>query len=755
MFDVPKDQIPKFAHRATKSIWVPLCVLLAVFLVHSICVHVLMHDSMEPVSFHLLFAIPLGVSVYLIATGWRVLLKFASLMSTMPQQGKEEGDGGQMAYANSIGFVAHELRNAVNTSVMAWDAALQSDGKTDNPMAARAKSAADHLQNLLNNLLDSSALLEGKLSPKIEKYSLENLVTELLDSFAIACQKKNISLILHYQPGMPEYLELDAFRLKQVLSNLLSNALKFTQQGVLVFSVCAQRAQADQLDLMFSIQDSGPGIDEAELSRLFEAFKQSGTHQVQRFGGSGLGLFICKQWVQLMGGRINLRNRVDRQGAEAQVTIPVRLAQAALSPALHEALNMGPHYLIVVSHSRAEREAIQYNLSMHYPEWTDYSTLADALAHLQGVRLENQGLEQTDSDWFRLDLLIDLDVIKAEQGLIENLCNAMHWFKSRLHVVVLVPYLDQAGHTDYLKQWGLNRLLVKPCFPKAMVNEFFNTRQFDSPTDPRGHRGEQAAGRIELTGFNILLVEDISILLELTRDILLGFGAQVQTASNGAEALACIKNSSRKFDVVLMDVQMPVMNGLEASAEIRKEFSPAELPIVATTSCQFEFEIQRCKDAGMNIHLPKPLNFTKLKEILYGFKPMPMVDDAPACRLYGQELHCLQSGLKNFGGRVSLYSKACTLFITEVGDSLHDLKHSFDDRQKIAAIAHRLVGMSAFVGLNRLASEASRVEMLCMDQEHGSYLTGEVMGLCDLIELSIGVLFDAKVNPSEEPLHFS
>lgn len=752
MFDDPKNQVPGLARHLIKSVWVPLCVLVSVFLVHSICIHILLKDSMEWVSFHLLFAIPLVVSIYLLAQGWTVAFKQDSRAPQTSVKPRQESACGAPTYAHQIGFVAHELRNAVNTSLLAWEAALQTGGHADNPMVARAKSASEQLQTLLNNLLDTSALLEGKLSPRIEKYSLESLITDLLDAFAIACQKKDVSLLLYYQSGMPEYLELDAFRLKQVLSNLLSNALKFTQKGRIVFSVSAQRTSADQLDLTFSIQDSGPGVDEAELDRLFDAFKQSDTHEPKRFGGSGLGLFICKEWVLLLGGRISLKNRPDNMGAEALVTIPARLAQAALNPTLNQVAQGNARQLIVVSHSHAERQAIRHNLCAHYSDVLDYATLGDCLAYIQGLRLQGQSIAQGVQESIHLNLLMDVEVIRGEQGLIEGLLNAMYWFKSQLQLVVLVPYLDQTNHTDYLRQWGFNRVLVKPCLPKAVVNEFFNLQPEAVPPEPQAELLNES---IELTGFHILLVEDISILLELTRDILLGFGAQVQTARNGSEALACIKNCTHKFDVVLMDVQMPVMDGLEASKEIRKDFSQTELPIVATTSCQFEFEIQRCKDAGMNIHLPKPLNFSKLKEILHTIKPALAHTESPSCRSYGQELHCMESGLKNFGGRTSLYSKACTLFITEVGDSLHDLKHSLDDRLKIAAIAHRLVGMSAFVGLNKLASEASRVEMLCLDQEHGSYLNGEVMGLCDLIELSIGVLFEAKVNPSEEQLHFS
>ncbi|MDH4394787.1 MAG: ATP-binding protein [Limnobacter sp.] len=739
-----KNPTVEFTRCAIRHLWIFHGVVVLIFLSENLFNLIYFHKSTEFLSVDLLFSILLLTCLYHFSHRWKALLK---QIPTSTQQVEVE-EVNESVYLTRIGFIAHELRNAVNSSVMAWEATVQNGSSFASPMVARAKATSTDLQDLLNNLLDSSALLEGKLTPRIEKYSVENLVTELLDSFAIGCERKNVALILHYQPGIPEYLELDAFRVKQVLSNLLSNALKFTQQGSVVFSVTFHLIQADQLELTFCVKDSGPGIPEAELAKLFAAFKQTGSHELQRFGGSGLGLFICKQLVELLGGRISLKNRMDALGAEAHVVIPARMAQAASSPIkkLNQALDQ--KRLIVVSHSREEREGIRFNLSNHYKHISDYATLGECLEDLRSVRQEYRLPTSGDTNPGQLDVLMAVEVIQHERNLIEGLRNAMRWFKGRLNIVLLAPYLDQTGQVERLKALGFERSLVRPSFPKTIIKEF-------SPEQPGNPFAESVDGVVDMSGFNILLVEDIAVLQELTRDVLQGFGAKVHTAVNGAEAIASIKSSNTKFDVILMDVQMPVMDGLEASREIRKKFTQEELPIVATTSCQFDFEIQRCKDAGMNLHLSKPLSFSRVKEVLLGLKAKQVIERPSEFRSYGQELHCIETGLKNFGGRTALYFKACTLFITEVGSCLHDLKNSFDDRSKIASTAHRLVGMSAFVGLNRLASEASRIEKMSLEYELGSYLTGEIMGLCDLIELSIGVLFDAKSNAVDQSLQFS
>ena len=512
------------------------------------------------------------------------------------------------AKSDFLANMSHEIRTPMN-GVIAMTDLLLTTSLTDEQREylSVVRASADALLTILNDLLDLSRIEAGKVTLEAIEFNPRTLIENCCRLLAAATQRKGIELICHLHREVPNSAVGDPGRLRQTLTNLIANAIKFTSQGEVRLVASIDEASEEGVTLRLEVSDTGIGIDPDQAPALFQPFVQADASTTRAYGGTGLGLAICKQLAELMGGEIGARGEPG-VGACFWFTARLMPGKAAAGPA--ETVGPGRRTL-VVDGNRHSREWLATLLGEGACEVSEAESGAAALALLREAAEAGRAFELVVLDWRLPDT--------TGEALAGNIIADSGLGGPRL---LLTAPLGGSLEIDRLRELGLAGRLEKPVRRREFMLALARLRQGESSFEPEGPDGLAPAWPAAGTRLaawpqaRVLLAEDNSTNRQVAWGLLKKFGIEPEVAVNGEEAARAAQG--RRFDLILMDCQMPVLDGFAATAEIRRhEEGGRQTPIVALTAHALTGDRERCLAAGMDDYLSKPLSIHEMSRVLY------------------------------------------------------------------------------------------------------------------------------------------
>jgi signal transduction histidine kinase/DNA-binding response OmpR family regulator/HPt (histidine-containing phosphotransfer) domain-containing protein len=619
---------------------------------------------------------------------------------------KEAAEAASRAKSAFLANMSHEIRTPMNAIIGMSHLALQADPTPrQRDYLTKVKTAANSLLGVINDILDFSKIEAGKLDMETREFRLEEVLAQVTDLVGGHATEKRLEFMLDSDPDLPPTLVGDPQRLAQVLTNLCSNAVKFTETGEVIL-VTARMADAaeDQVLVRFSVRDTGVGMTPEQAAMVFQPFSQVDASSTRRFSGTGLGLAICKRLVEMMGGEIWVESEPGH-GSEFFFTARFGLGRKPALQPQAPAPDLAGLRILVVDDSPSARNIFHGVLSALGFRATLAASAAEGLQALSAAA-RTQPFDLVLLDW----QMPGVDGFEAARQIREAFAGGR---PPRL--VMVTAYGDEAVRLRAEAE-GLDGFLSKPVTPSTFLDTLLAL--FRPEGGPAFTPLEESAPEFpaRLQGARVLLVEDNDFNQEVATELLERAGVAVTLARNGQEALDKVHGAP--FDAVLMDLQMPVMDGHEATRRIRGEAAFASLPIIAMTAHAMVQEKDRCLAEGMNDYVPKPVDPRVLYQVLASWIPGPPdVDGASAVGRTGAPAVPLaesfpgldpRAGLHFTGGREDLYRQVLAKFRSLKAGNAEELRRTLAQRDLDTAqrIAHSMISAAGTIGATGLSAIA-------------------------------------------------
>jgi signal transduction histidine kinase/CheY-like chemotaxis protein/HPt (histidine-containing phosphotransfer) domain-containing protein len=606
------------------------------------------------------------------------------------------------AKSEFLANMSHEIRTPLNGIIgmteLALDTALSLEQREYLTMA---KSSADALLGILNDILDFSKIEMRKLELEQIPFSVRDHLADLLKPLALRAEQKDLEVVCHVLPDVPNVAVGDPGRLRQVLVNLVGNAIKFTERGQILVQVQIEGKTADETVLHYFVSDSGMGIPEDKQKAIFEPFKQADGSTTRRFGGTGLGLTISSTLVELMGGRIWLES-APLEGSTFHFTVRLGVTDARPEP---PAVNLTDLPVLIVDDNAVNRRVLHDLLV----RWKMRPTVADSGAAAM------RALTDASAQGKPFALML-LDANMPEMDGFEVARRVRDEAKLGGATIMMLSSSGQYDESNRCREAGIASYLTKPVDQRELLSAIGRVLARE-PGQRAALPSSMLPAELPERRLHVLLAEDNAVNQRLAASLLERRGHKVSIATNGREALAAIERQA--FDVVLMDVQMPEMGGFEATAAIRalERGNGSRLPIIAMTAHAMKGDRERCLAAGMDEYLTKPLDprqLCLLAEEMAAGRAAGIPIDAPAVPV---------QVLARVGGDRELLAEISRLFVDDAPRHLDRIRHALDarDGESLRRAAHGLKGAAANFDAEGVVNAARTLEEIGRTARFGDH----------------------------------
>ncbi|HUX20489.1 MAG TPA: response regulator, partial [Spirochaetia bacterium] len=663
------------------------------------------------------------------------------------REAKADAERANRAKSEFLANMSHEIRTPMNVVIGFSELALKTDlNDRQREYVAKVHSAGHSLLTLINDVLDYSKIEADKLILESAEFSLEGVLETACSYVSRQIADKGLELLLNISPTAPVALVGDAHRLSQVLINLATNAAKFTEKGEVEITVAESTRSSDRVQLRFSVRDTGIGMNLSEISRLFQPFSQADSSTTRKYGGTGLGLTISRRIVEMMGGEIWAESR-EGEGSTFTFTVWVGLGTNEGEGRVEIPVELRGARVLIVDDNPTALEVMEEMLGA-------IGFRIDTASG--GVEALEMVVAADGSDPYSF-VLMDLrmpgmDGIEATARITTD-----ERLKHRCTVFILSAFGSGEGEVARSREAGAADFLSKPATASNVVNALMKAT-FPRMLPRTVSDNPSSKSQRNLQGVRVLLVEDNELNQQLAEEVMRSEGIEVTVASDGNAALGILDSSHAEFDVILMDIQMPGIDGYETARRVRVRTRFARVPIIAMTAHALVQDRMEAFEAGMNDHISKPISTDRLFAALREHAGRQVESERPQAGRPESDRGMLSSliplldvdaGQRRAGGNSALYADMLRRFAESHRETVARIRRSVQEGDVAGSLrlAHTIAGVSANIGALAVLRVAGALEATLSDGGIGEeaarlsdLLWEEMKATIDAIEVAVGEL---------------